>query len=130
MAYMRRGVALQSCASLLLAFALAPFQHVHSHNGRDSEVHEHFYALLQDHDEAMDDDGPGPHVDHVDDHASVKPVDNFTMETARSLPTLVLTRCQSMDVAPIVVAVVPRAIEACAHDPPAVGPSIPRAPPS
>jgi len=126
---MRRALAFQTVGCVLLAFGLAPFQHVHTHDGQGVEVHAHFYSLVP-HFEEGDDDGPGPHFDHPDDHASVKQIDSFTLEAAQAHPPLVLTRIQSVEIALVAVSKPYEAVEACAHDPPAAGPSIPRAPPA
>jgi hypothetical protein len=122
---MRFAVAVSTCCSLLTAFCLAPFQHVHSHDGHVSEIHTHFYALAhQQH------DPPGAHFDDADDHALATSLDTFTLEFAPLLPPFALTRAQAVDPIWTVVSVPCPPAEACAHDPPAVGPSIPRAPPS
>ena len=122
---MRFAVAVSTCFSLVTAFCLAPFQHVHSHDGHASEIHAHFYTVVD-----SPEDTPGVHLEADDDHASARSLDAFTLSLAPSLTPFVLPQAQSIHlVSPFVSAPV-EAVDACAHDPPAVGPSIPRAPPS
>jgi hypothetical protein len=130
---MRFAVAVSTCCSLLTAFCLAPFQHVHSHDGHVSEIHTHFYAVAAPSDALRDnlhDDPPGAHFDDADDHALATSLDTFTLEYASLLPPFALTRAQAVDPIWTVFSVPCPPAEACAHDPPAVSPSIPRAPPS
>jgi hypothetical protein len=126
---MRFTAAVSTCCSLLTAFCLAPFQHVHSHDGHAAEIHAHFFAVPALRDD-LPDDPPGAHFDDADDHALATSLDTFTLEFASLLPPFALTRAQAVDPIWTVVSVPWPPAEACAHDPPAVGPSIPRAPPS
>ena len=122
---MRFAAAVSTCCSLLTAFCLAPFEHVHSHDGYASEIHAHFYTVVD-----SAEDPPGVHLEADDDHASARSLDTLTLTLAPSLAPFTLPQAQAIHlVSPLVPAPV-ESVEACAHDPPAVGPSIPRAPPS
>lgn len=130
--WLRKALGLETCGSLLLAFALAPFQHVHTHDGHGTEVHAHFYGLWTAYGHARieaDHDARGAHFDDVDDHASAKVLDTFVLQLPPALAPFVLA--QTQDVEPMLTpASVPcAAAEPCAHDPPGASPSIPRAPP-
>lgn len=130
--WLRKALGLETCGSLLLAFALAPFQHVHTHDGHGTEVHAHFYALWTAYGHARieaDHDARGAHFDDVDDHASAKVLDTFVLQLPPALAPFVLA--QTQDVEPMLTpASVPcAAAEPCAHDPPGASLSIPRAPP-
>jgi len=122
---MRRIAALQTCVSLVLAFCLAPFQHVHATDDHGVLVHAHPYAQADVHR-----DSRGAQIDDVDDHASVKSVDTFTLAFAPKIAPFVMRTC------PILNPVSPAAfepvnpIEACAHDRPEADRSISRDPPA
>src|ERR1700704_4727687 len=84
---MRRVAALQTCVSLVLAFCLAPFQHVHGDHDHGVLVHAHPYAQARSHE-----DSGGARIDDVDDHPSVKSLDTFTLAFAPRVLPFVLPR--------------------------------------
>jgi hypothetical protein len=131
---MRRAFALQCCLALVVAFILAPFQHVHrdevsgSHHTHVPFIHTHLY---------------GHHHDHADDHVD-KPgereIESADEEQASSLDTFTLVL--TADFAPFVPSRAPgilpppaetresfELIEERGHDPPHSRHSSPRAPP-
>jgi hypothetical protein len=122
---MRCAAAVSTCCSLLTAFCLAPFEHVHSHDGHASEIHAHFYTVVD-----SPEDPPGVHLEADDDHASARSLDTFTLTLAPNLAPFALPQAQPIHCAVAIVPAPFEPVEACAHDPPTVGPSIPRAPPS
>lgn len=127
--FVPKAVGLQACVSLLLAFALAPFQHVHTHDGRGAVVHAHFYALAHVHFD-IDADTPGAHFDDVDDHAAAKSLDTFLLQIPPAFAPFVLAQTQTVEPMLAPASAPCETTEACAHDPPSACPSIPRAPPS
>ncbi len=124
---MRGIAALQTCIALLLAFFLAPFQHVHTGHGSGT-VHAHFYRFHGD--GHAEEPHKSPALDSDDDHASARSLDTFTLVLKAGLspfvppPERVLLFVPSETFQPVEV------IEECGHDPPCVDRSIPRAPPS
>lgn len=129
---MRCIAALQTCVALLLAFLLAPFQHVHAADGSGTDhdhstiIHAHFYEALAERAEQQ-----GPQVDHSDgDHATARSLDTFTLVISASLspfapslgPCLLFVPSETFQ--PVEV------VEQRGHDPPCLDQSIPRAPPS
>src|SRR5579863_608318 len=82
---MRCLIALQTCLALLLAFLLAPFQHVHTGHGSADDhghaglihahFHTHFDSVLGSREEPH-----GPEIDDVDDdHVAAWSLDTFTL---------------------------------------------------
>lgn len=127
---MRSVTAVSTFCSLLSAFCLAPFQHVHSHDGYASEIHAHFYALFDPELDSHGNDSEGARLESDDDHASARSLDTFTLSLAPTLTPFTLPQTHSLHlVRPLVPAPV-EPVEACAHDPPAVRFSSPRAPPA
>jgi len=129
---MRRIAALQTSLALLLAFVLAPFEHVHpgTQSGTDHDhsgtIHAHFYSVHRSGDERRG----SQFVDSDDDHAAAWSLDTFTLVLTAGLAPFVPSRA-------VVVLFVPSAtlepvelVEQRGHDPPCVDRSIPRAPPS
>lgn len=127
---MRCLVALQTCLALLLAFFVAPFQHVHTGLASDHDhsglIHAHFYSVrgsTQEHQGRQ-------LVDSDDDHATAKSLDTFTLVLTTGLspfvPSLgaVLLFVPSDTFQPVEV------VEERGHDPPCLDRSIPRAPPA
>jgi hypothetical protein len=127
---MRPVAAVSTCCSLLAAFCLAPFQHVHSHDGYASEIHAHFYALSDPELDSHGDDPEGARFESDDDHASARSLDTFTLTLAPTLTPFTLPQAQLIHLVRPVVPAPVEPVEACAHDPPAVRFSIPRAPPA
>ena len=129
---MRCIAALQTCLALLLAFFLAPFQHVHTgpQSGTDHDhsatIHAHFYSVHS----SVSERRGAQFVNSDDDHAAAWSLDTFTLELAAGLapfipsPAFVLPFIPSATFEPVKV------VEECGHDPPCVDRSIPRAPPS
>jgi hypothetical protein len=122
---MRRIAALQTCVSLLLALCLAPFQHVHEDHDHGVLIHAHPYSQGRVHELSG-----VAQIDDVDDHASVKSLDTFTLAFAPTLAPFVMPRGSVLEPVspgtpePITI------VEACAHDPPEADLSISRGPPA
>src|SRR5215831_1302823 len=85
---MRSVAALQTCLGMLLALFLAPFEHIHAHNGPDHDhaglIHAHLYRLNFNQVNnvaapARDLHGPVLTDDDDDDHATAQSVDTFTL---------------------------------------------------
>jgi len=129
---MRSIAALQTCVTLLVAFFLAPFQHVHPGHGAGDDpdhstlIHAHFYSLPASH---QDSRGPGL-TDPDDDHVAVWSVDSFTLVLTAGFAPFVPTRGPEIRLALSEVQQPVAFIEERAHDPPCASRSIPRAPPS
>jgi hypothetical protein len=129
---MRRVAALQTCLALVLAFFLAPFQHVHA--AQDSEanhdhstvIHAHFYGVrttpLEHHGAQI--------ADSDDDHATVRSLDTFTLVLTAGLAPFVPSRGLVLRFRPSTSFEPIQVVEERGHDPPTVDRSIPRAPPS
>jgi hypothetical protein len=129
---MRRFAALQTCLGLLTAFALAPFQHVHTGDGHGDDhdhaglIHAHFYNLAAPHT-----NHPGRQFDDVDDdHRAAWQVDTFTVVMTVGVPPFIPSRAPAALFAPSPVAQPLTIIEERGHDPPPVSPSVPRGPPA
>ncbi|MBV9503669.1 MAG: hypothetical protein JO323_01550 [Acidobacteriia bacterium] len=125
---MRRFAALQTCLGLLTAFALAPFQHVHTGDGDHDHaglVHAHFYG------------GPipqtghgGRHFDDDDDHRAVWQVDAFTLVLTAGIAPFVPSRAPAILPIPSPTFEPVAVVEECGHDPPCADQIVPRAPPA
>ena len=122
---MRQAAALQTCVSLVLALCLAPFQHVHEDHDHGVLVHTHPYAQPRAHENSR-----GAHMDDVDDHASVKSLDTFTLAFAPSVAPFVLPRGPVLEPVSLTPPEPINIVEACAHDPPDADLSISRGPPA
>ena len=127
---MRSAISLQACLTLLLAFFVAPFQHVHT-GGADHDhsatMHAHFYHLAP-----VREEHHGPELVDADDddHAAVWSVDAFTLVLTHALALFVPSRVGvALCTRSVPIAWV-EAVEECGHDPPLIDRSIPRAPPS
>jgi hypothetical protein len=130
--WMRCIAALQTCLALLLAFLLAPFQHVHAAQGsgtghdHSTIIHAHFYEILParaEHDRAQVDDSD-------DDHATAWSLDTFTLVIPASLSPFVPSLGPSLLFVPSETFEPVEVVEQRGHDPPCIDRSIPRAPPS
>jgi hypothetical protein len=128
---MRRALAVQTCLAIVLAFLLAPFQHVHptGSDHRDAGlVHAHFYHFHFVSPGPPQPDGTRLKADD-DGHARALPVDTFklrhTSTPALSLPSRSLQfaapRKRTFGRVEI--------IEERGHGPPGRDASTPRAPP-
>lgn len=133
---MRCLAALQTCLALMLAFFVAPFEHVHpgSTAGHDHSavMHAHFYSVHL-HPAKIKVHGTellAPDTDDDDDHDAVWSVDNFTLVITGVSAPFVLPRWQTFTFAPTVAIAPVEEVEERGHGPPCVDPSIPRAPPS
>ena len=133
---MRRALAVETCLVVMLAFLIAPFQHVHpasgphgtgSHEHAESGImHAHFYVSrvtpAQPH---------GVHIEADDDgdHAHTWQVDTFTVRQP-SAPALSLPlQCSLIVFAPERTFDPVAEVEQQGHDPPQRCSSSPRAPP-
>jgi hypothetical protein len=122
---MRRLAALQTCVSLVLALCLAPFQHVHEDHDHGVLIHAHPYAQARVHEHSR-----GAQIDDVDDHASVKSLDTFTLAFAPKVAPVVLTRGPVLEPVSLAAPEPINIVDACAHDPPDADLSISRGPPA
>jgi hypothetical protein len=127
---MRSFTGLQTCFTLLLAFVLAPFQHVHNGSGSDDHdhalIHAHFYSPSAQHT-----DRHGLELeDSDDDHAAAWSLDTFTLELAAGIAPIVPSRGLVLRFVPSVSFDPVEIVEERGHDPPCLDRSIPRAPPS
>lgn len=130
---MRFLTAIPTCVALLLAFALAPFQHVHTGGAGDDDaglIHAHFYAHVESL-PASRAEQSGPVIDDVDDdHVAVWSVDTFTLVLTAAFvpfvpaPEAVLLFVPTYTFQPVEI------VEQRGHDPPCIDRSIPRAPPA
>jgi len=128
---MRSVAALQTCFALLLAFLIAPFEHVHPGSSSDPDhsavIHAHLFSI---HGSRAEHHGKELCDSDDDDHDAVWSVDTFTLVVTHifspfvpaRVPVLLFARSEIF--APIEV------VEERGHDPPVVDRSIPRAPPS
>ena len=133
---MRCFAALQTCVALLLAFLLAPFQHVHTGHGSGPEhehsglIHAHFYTHFNSvpasraahHGQEIDDTD--------DDHAAAWSLDTFTLVLTAGLSPFVLPQGSTVSFVPSETFQPVALVEERGHDPPSRDRSIPRAPPS
>src|SRR5689334_4961721 len=130
---MRRSVAVETSLALLLAFLLAPFQHVHPdhpHEGHLGEIHAHFFVA---HSHAERKSCGGIQVeaedDDDDDHAHARSVDTYTLvlpdgpQALFPSPVAIAPPVGKKEFPP------PEFIEARANSPPLIDRSAPRAPP-
>jgi len=122
---MRRAAALQTCVSLVLALCLAPFQHVHEDHDHSVLVHSHFYGQARIHEHSR-----GAQIDDLDDHASVKSLDTFTLAFAPKVAPVVLTRGPVLEPVSLAAPEPINIVDACAHDPPDADLSISPGPPA
>src|SRR5215471_18720407 len=95
---MRCVAAFQTCLVLLLAFVIAPFEHVHTGHGSGADhdhsglIHSHFYRLSSV-DRSVDAQNELRLVDaDDDDHATAKSLDTFTLVLTNGLAPFVPTR--------------------------------------
>src|SRR5262249_37431025 len=89
---MRRIAALSICYTLMVAYFLAPFQHVHADHDHAAVVHTHVYAQFHTHRASHE-----SQWDDVDDHASVQSLDTFTLAFAPQIAPLALPRGPVVD---------------------------------
>jgi hypothetical protein len=127
---MRCAVALQTCFAFLLAFFVAPFEHVHAgaasghDHGHSATMHAHFYriAVAEHHGTEL--------VDTDDDHDAVWSVDTFTLVLSAGMAPFIPTGVASCLFAPRIALAPVEVVEERGHDPPLADRSIPRAPPA
>ena len=122
---MRRVAALQTCVSLVLALCLAPFQHVHEDHDHGLLVHAHLYVQASVHEHSG-----GPQIDDVDDHATVKPLDTFTLAFAPRILVCAPAGGSVLEPVSLTASQPIEIVEACAHDPPDADLTISRGPPA
>lgn len=130
---MRRVAAVQTVLALLLAFFLAPFQHVHTDSAHPEhafagEVHAHFFEV-HTHAPVHAVDGVGIDDDDDDDHAHVRSVDAVTPILPDNAPIFVLSPAPAVPVALTRLHERVATVEETANSPPALDQSNPRAPP-
>ena len=116
---------------MLLAFLLAPFQHVHpghDHDGHFGEVHAHFF-VVHTHAGHKSSGGIQIEADDDDDHAHARAVDNYTLVLPDSPQALPPFRVAIVSPAETNALPPPEFIEARANSPPLTDRSAPRAPP-
>ena len=121
---------IETCLALLMAFVVAPFQHVHPGSDHDhgATIHAHFYRI-----------GPRSdcraglqlqNTDDDDDHDAVWSVDSFTLVLPPALAPFIPARALMQLFRPVVPVAWVDVVEECGHDPPETPGLIPRAPPS
>ena len=126
---MRCLTALQTCLAFVLAFLVAPFQHIHPGSDHDHEatMHAHFYRIAP---VEIERHGSQLAASDADDHDAVWSVDSFTLVPASALAPFIPARTPgAFSVRPVPIAWVD-VVEERGHDPPLADRSIPRAPPS
>ena len=126
---MRRITAIETTLALLLAFCLAPFQHVHTGPDGDhahaGEIHSHF---LSPH--AAVHPASGVNIDDDDDdHAQARSLDTFTLVLPHALPLCLPSRAPAVVAVPARIVAPIAVVEERAHDPPCLDTSSPRPPP-
>jgi hypothetical protein len=129
---MRFIATLQTCVALLVAFMLAPFQHVHSGPDHDHSelIHAHFFHFHVAADSVEEPRGP-QFADFDDDgHADAHSLDTFTIQLPTALAPFVLSRGPVLAFVPTETFQPVEVVEERGHDPPCVDRSIPRAPPA
>jgi hypothetical protein len=126
----RAVAALETCVALVLAFAMAPFEHVHSGDAKDHDhpaiIHTHFFEFHAPH---QTHSGPG-FDDPDDDHASAWQSNSFTIVVPAAGVPFVPSRSPGIRVALTEVPEPVIAVEERAHDPPAIALPTPRPPPA
>ena len=127
---MRSITAMQTCLALLMAFAMAPFEHVHSGAGSDHDhpaiIHAHFFEL-----HAHPDSGGEPAFDDDDDdHASAWQLDTFTLVVPAAWMPFVPSRGPVMRLTLVETAEPVIVVEERGHDPPSIDLFPPRPPPA
>lgn len=130
---MRRLTILPACLAVLLAFFMAPYQHVHLSAGHEADgdhddstiVHVHFYAISIPTAEDPGNSVDAKHKDHV----------SSSLDTFTSVPQTALLLAYQAE--PATTVFVPdksfapaEFVQAQGHDPPCVESSVPRAPPA
>jgi hypothetical protein len=89
-------------------------------------VHAHFYHVFHQPSKSR-----GLLIDDEDDHAAAKSLDTFTLAFAPAVAPFIPPRGPVVEPVSTVVCEPVEAVEACAHDPPAIdGRSNPRPPPA
>ena len=132
---MRRVAVLPVGLALLMAFLMAPYQHVHlapnhredtDHDDAAAVVHIHFYAVSV----PVNRNGKTNLDDSDGDHGS-KSLDTFTPMPPAGLLAFALPESRFLLFRPADLAVVVVEItEPCSHDPPFLDFPIPRGPPA
>lgn len=130
---MRQAAAAQTVLALLLAFFLAPFQHVHTDSDHPDhafagEVHAHLF-FVHTHAPARPVDGTGIDDDDDDDHAHVRSVDSVTPVLPHHTPLLLLSPASPALPVPTPFHERVKTVEATANSPPPLNQSSPRGPP-
>jgi hypothetical protein len=127
---MRRTVAVETGLALLLAFFVAPFQHIHTAPDGDhadaGEIHAHFFLP---HAATPIRSGVNIENDDDDDHAHARSLDTFTLVLPNALPLCLPSRAPAIVVDPADTVAPIAIVEERAHDPPCLDGSTPRAPP-
>lgn len=128
---MRRLAAVEAGLALLLAFLLAPFQHVHpgqSNAGNFGELHAHFFAAHAHEHHRPSGSAAEMEADDNDDHTHARSIDTYTLllpEGPHAIlpsPALIVPSIETAAFPPL------EFVEARANSPP-VDRSAPRAPP-
>jgi len=123
---MRRVIAWNAVAALVMATFSAPLFHLHSDAGHAPLIHAHFPQL-----EVVADIESGPHMEPPHSHGETRSIDILTTTAAHSFQFDAITPSNPVSLCPrpafrgFVAATVPRA-----HAPPGLGSLIPRAPPA
>src|SRR5580698_7110812 len=119
LAFMRSIATLPTCVALLVAFILAPFQHVHTGPDHDHSelVHAHFYHFhVAGHSVG---ESRGVYLDDFDDdHGDAHSLDTFTIELPSALAPFILLRGPVIAFVPTETSQPVEVVEERGHDPP------------
>jgi hypothetical protein len=129
---MRRSTALATGLAFVMAFVLAPFQHVHTgpegEHADAGEIHAHFFSHHTLSENAAHPASGAGFDDDDDDHAHARSLDTFTLRLPNSVPLYLPARAPAIAI-DLVETVAPAvAVEERGHDPPRRC-SAPRGPP-
>jgi hypothetical protein len=133
---MRRTVAIETGLAIVLAFLLAPFQHVHTDSDHPDhahagEIHSHLFTT-HSHPATHHVAEPGVVTiedDDDDDHADARSIDTFSPVIPASLHLFIPARMPGLSAPRIPRLVHIEMVEARANSPPIFDRSKPRAPP-
>jgi hypothetical protein len=124
MAPVRRAITIWTILAFVPAFVRAPLDHVHSHGPQDHPHSGFFHSHI-----AQANNGAGPELRDYDPDEDARSLDWF-QPVASPIATFIAVLLPFADFVPPSVKVEHIELtEFCGHDPPAAGPSSPRAPP-
>jgi hypothetical protein len=124
---MRRVFALHSCLAFVIAFILAPFQHIHregDHHDHVPLIHSHLYPHHHDHV-----DKPGEREIEGPDEDEATSLDTFTLVLTADFSPFILSRASAVIQPPAETRASFALVEERGHAPPLSRNFSPRAPP-